>query len=247
MSDVYELASKKNASVKMAELLPTKDLSESAIVSRALGLKTDPRNVMGGDDVNRIIAHSQQLIFQHKIKSVKYQKWDDVSFEDINGRSIKDIKDVIANKEEEKTTSKAEKISNEMFGHKETFLPAKRNLYKSLYYGDQHRFGQKELFIKPEELVGMITVPTEENLSKINFAELYVKQEFKAVMKIKLQFFKWFEDLIKNIIKNNQKFLRKEKRRQTAQQQDYSKNSDEVQMTNADAIDSDNFKQAISG
>lgn len=32
----------------------------------------------------------------------------------------------------------------------------------------------------------MITVPTEENLSKVNFAELYVKKEFKAVMKIKM-------------------------------------------------------------
>ena len=57
--------------------------------------------------------------------------------------------------------------------------------------------------MKPEELELLITVPTEENLSKINFAELFVKYELKAVMKIKLQFFKWFEDLIKSIIKNN--------------------------------------------
>lgn len=40
--------------------------------------------------------------------------------------------------------------------------------------------------MKPEELELLITVPTEENLSKINFPELYVKYELKAVMKIKL-------------------------------------------------------------
>ena len=57
----------------------------------------------------------------------------------------------------------------------------------------------------------MITVPTEENLAKISFPELYVKYEFKAVMKIKLEFFKWFEEMIKNILKNNQKYLKKDK------------------------------------
>ena len=99
--------------------------------------------------------------------------------------------------------AKADRLRNELYGHKESFLPEKRNLYKSLYYGDIHRFGQRDLFMQPEELVGRITVPTEENLSKINFAELYVKYEFKAVLKIKMQFFKWFEDLIKSILKNN--------------------------------------------
>jgi hypothetical protein len=73
-----------------------------------------------------------------------------------------------------------------LYGHKETFLPEKRNLYKSLYYGDMHHFGKRDLYMKPEVLVGIITVPTEENLKKINFAESYVNYEFKAVMKIKL-------------------------------------------------------------
>jgi hypothetical protein len=68
--------------------------------------------------------------------------------------------------------------------------------------------------MKPEDLKAMITVPNDDNLARVNFAEEYVKKEFKAVMKIKMQFFKWFEDLIKVIIKNNQKFIRKEKRRQ---------------------------------
>ena len=95
-----------------------------------------------------------------------------------------------------------------MYGYKESFLPPKRNLYHSLYKGDLHRYGQRQHFIEPSELKSMITVPTEENLQKVSFAELYVQYEFKAVMKIKLEFFKWFEEMIKNILKNNQKYLR---------------------------------------
>lgn len=49
----------------------------------------------------------------------------------------------------------------------------------------------------------MITVPTEENLSTINFPELYVKIELQAVMRLKLQFFRWFAELIQQILKNN--------------------------------------------
>ena len=98
--------------------------------------------------------------------------------------------------------------------------------------------------MKPEEFAPLITVPTEENLAQINFAELFVKHEFKAVMKIKMQFFKWFEDLNKNIIKNNQKFLRKEKRRQMfsskSQQEENSKNSaDDIQMINTENMSVD--------
>lgn len=96
--------------------------------------------------------------------------------------------------------------------------------------------------MKPEELESMITVPTDENLNRVNFPELYVKYEFKAVLKIKLQFFKWFEDLIKSILKNNQKFLRKERKRQQAKQEDYSKNSDDTQMINTETIEADNFR-----
>lgn len=108
-------------------------------------------------------------------------------------------------------------MKKELYDHKQTFLPQKRNLYKSLYEGDLHRFGKKDCFIDPESIRSLITVPTEENLKKINMAELYVKLEFKAVMSIKVKFFKWFEELIKSYVKNNQKFLRKEKKKQQIQ------------------------------
>ncbi len=59
----------------------------------------------------------------------------------------------------------------------------------------------------------MITTPSDEILRKLNFSELYTEIEFKAVMKLKLTFFRWFEDLIKSILKNNQKFLKKQSKK----------------------------------
>ena len=75
--------------------------------------------------------------------------------------------------------------------------------------------------MEPSKLTTLITVPTEENLKKINFGELYVQIELKAVMKVKLLFFKWFEDLIRNILKNNQKFLKKEKKKTEIEAEDH--------------------------
>ena len=94
-----------------------------------------------------------------------------------------------------------------MFGHKESFLPPKRNLYDALASEDgYHRFGQRKHFIDPfsEETQAMITIPFEENLEKeVDFAELYIQYELKAVMKIKLRFFEWFEMMLKSIVERN--------------------------------------------
>jgi hypothetical protein len=37
-------------------------------------------------------------------------------------------------------------------GYKESLLPDKRSVYNSLYKGDINRFGQKEMFIKPDQI-----------------------------------------------------------------------------------------------
>ena len=76
--------------------------------------------------------------------------------------------------------------------------------------------------MEPSKLTSLITAPTDETLQKINFAELYVQIELKAVMKVKLLFFKWFEDLIRNILKNNQKFLKKEKKKSDLESEDHN-------------------------
>jgi len=58
-------------------------------------------------------------------------------------------------------------------------------------------------------------VPTEANLSKYgslpSYCEELVGCEFKAVLKIKMKFFKWFEDLMKLVVSKNIKFMKKSK------------------------------------
>ena len=82
--------------------------------------------------------------------------------------------------------NQTETLERELYGHKLSFLPPKRNLYKSLYEGDLHKFAKREHFMSPKELAKYVTIPTEENLKKINYSELLIRYEFKAVMRIKL-------------------------------------------------------------
>jgi len=118
---------------------------------------------------------------------------------------------------EEAGRKKKDLVEAELYAHKETFLPPKRNLYKSLYYGDFYRQKQRELFMEPSQLRSLITVPTEENLRKHASVESRMEElvgvEFKAVMKIKMKFFKWFEDLMRLAVNNNLKFIKKIKKK----------------------------------
>jgi hypothetical protein len=60
-----------------------------------------------------------------------------------------------------------------MYGHKEGFLPPKRNLYDALASEQgHHRFGMREHFADPfaPETQAFITIPLEENLMKIDYA-----------------------------------------------------------------------------
>ena len=93
-----------------------------------------------------------------------------------------------------------------MYGHKESFLPLKRDLYDALdSESGFHRFGQRSHFTDPfsSDTQAMITLPIEENLMEIDFAQLYTEIEVKAVMKIKMRFFDWFESMVKVIIERN--------------------------------------------
>jgi phage regulator Rha-like protein len=55
-------------------------------------------------------------------------------------------------------------------------------------------------------------LPLEENLEKeVDFAKLFVEYELKAVMKIKLQFFDWFEEMLKTIVERNNNRISKKK------------------------------------
>ncbi len=86
-------------------------------------------------------------------------------------------------------------------------MPAKRNLYDALASDEgHHRFGQRNHFMDPfsEETQSLITLPVQENLEKdVNFARLYVEYELKAVMKVKLHFFDWFEEMLRGIVERS--------------------------------------------
>lgn len=58
----------------------------------------------------------------------------------------------------------------------------------------------------------MITLPIDENLEKeVDFPQLYIDYELKAVMKIKLRFFDWFESMLKTIVERNTLRLQKKR------------------------------------
>lgn len=58
----------------------------------------------------------------------------------------------------------------------------------------------------------MITLPIDENLEKeVDFPQLYINYELKAVMKIKLRFFDWFESMLKTIVERNTTRLQKKR------------------------------------
>jgi len=56
------------------------------------------------------------------------------------------------------------------------------------------------MFEDLDSLKDKIIVPTSKTLSKIDMNELFVKIEFRAVLKIKIVFMKWFQDLVQNTI-----------------------------------------------
>ena len=58
-----------------------------------------------------------------------------------------------------------------------------------------NRYAQDSLYEDIDSLKSKIIVPTDAILSKIDMEELYVKIELRAVLKIKIMFMKWFQDL----------------------------------------------------
>jgi hypothetical protein len=49
-------------------------------------------------------------------------------------------------------TRKSSSVEQQMIGYKESFLPDKRSVYNSIYKGDLNRYGQKDKYIKPDEI-----------------------------------------------------------------------------------------------
>lgn len=104
------------------------------------------------------------------------------------------------------------KVEAKMTNYKRGFLPEKRSFYESLHQGTYNTFSQRDKFIDPKEIQKEL-YPTERKQKQLvdmmvngdcsesesgaelpSHGEKCVQYELKAVMRIKMQFFKWFEE-----------------------------------------------------
>lgn len=76
----------------------------------------------------------------------------------------------------------------------------RRDLYESLLRKENNRAARAEFFESLDELKDKITVPTDELISSIDVNELFVKIELRAVIKIRLVFTKWTQQLVSNTL-----------------------------------------------
>lgn len=65
---------------------------------------------------------------------------------------------------------------------------------------ENNRAAQRQFFEPLDDLADKITVPTEDAISKVNLNELFVKIELRAVLKIRLLFMQWAQELVYNTI-----------------------------------------------
>lgn len=78
----------------------------------------------------------------------------------------------LQHQEQELDLTSSEIAQEKMYGHKEGFLPPKRNLYEALTSEEgHHRFGMRDNFVDPftPETQAFVTIPLEVNLSKIDY------------------------------------------------------------------------------
>jgi hypothetical protein len=79
-----------------------------------------------------------------------------------------------------------------LYGHKTSFLPEKRDMYTNLHQSKNNRCGKQKHFEELDVLKDRIVVPDHSTLSMVDYNEIFVKIELRAVMKIRLLFMQWF-------------------------------------------------------
>ena len=93
-----------------------------------------------------------------------------------------------------------QQVFQDLFGHKTSFVPLRRDLYESLLRKDNHRAGKAEFFEALDDIPDRMTVPTDQTLNQIDLNELFVKIELRAVLKIRLLFTQWVQQLVSNTL-----------------------------------------------
>ena len=70
-------------------------------------------------------------------------------------------------------------------------MPQRRDLYENLLKKENNRAARAAIFENLDDLQNKIVIPTDEILSAIDFNELFIKIELRAVLKIRLVFMQW--------------------------------------------------------
>ena len=86
----------------------------------------------------------------------------------------------------------------DLYGHKSGFVPVRRDLYENLLRSENTRAARRSMFEDVDDLSDKITVPTDSMLNSIDISELFVKIEMRAVLKIRILFAKWAQNLVHN-------------------------------------------------
>ena len=91
-----------------------------------------------------------------------------------------------------------QKVMEDLYGHKSGFVPVRRDLYENLLRSENTRAARRSMFEDVDDLSDKITVPTDSMLNSIDISELFVKIEMRAVLKIRILFAKWAQNLVHN-------------------------------------------------
>ena len=106
----------------------------------------------------------------------------------------------VGSPEQDSSSCQKSQVYLELYGHKTGFLPIRRDLYENLLRKENNRVAKEEFFESIDDLASKMTVPTDEAVSKVDLNELFVKIELRAVLKIRLLFTQWAQQLIHNTV-----------------------------------------------
>ena len=156
--------------------------------------------------MNPSTGEEEKKIEPSNIESVVAPAWSDqISFlPNRSGSSPTDDVDMLPSENdqsgENKPISKKDEVFRGLYGHKTGFLPLRRDLYENLLMVENNRVAKAKFFEPLDDLADKIVVPTEDTLALVDFNELFVKIELRSVLKIRLLFMQWAQELVHNTV-----------------------------------------------
>ena len=115
-------------------------------------------------------------------------------------REVHDTDIVPGDDSDRAVMTKAQQVYQDLYGHKTGFVPLRRDLYENLLRKENNRAARQDFFESLDDLPEKMTVPTEEAISTVDLNDLFVKIELRAVLKIRLMFTQWVQQLVQNTV-----------------------------------------------